>query len=106
PGGFEEGLNALRYNRFEPFVLQVFDRKEAYPALHGDLTLIDCETGEAKEVTISRALLEAYTREHERFCDELNGYCTARAFPYFRTHTRVPFDELVLKIFRQGGFLR
>jgi uncharacterized protein (DUF58 family) len=107
PGGFEVGLNELRYNRFEPFVLQVFDRKEADPRLvHGDLTLIDCETGDEREVTISRSLLEQYAKEHEKYCDELKQYCTQRAYPYFRTNTELPFDELILKIFRQGGFLR
>ena len=59
-----------------------------------------------KEVTVSRSLLDAYKAEHEKYCDELNQFCTARAIPYFRTHTQVPFDELVLRIFRQGGFLR
>ena len=106
PAGFEDALNALRYNRFEPFVLQVYDEKEANPRLHGDLTIVDCETGQTKEVTISRALLDAYRREHERYCDELNAFCTKRTIPYFRTHTRLAFDELVLRIFRQGGFLR
>jgi uncharacterized protein (DUF58 family) len=106
PSGFEEGINALRYNKFEPFVLQVYDEKEANPHFHGDLTLVDCETGEAKEVTVSKSLLDAYKREHEKFMNELSDFCTARALPYFRTHTGVPFDELVLRIFRQGGFLR
>lgn len=106
PAGFEDGINALRYNKFEPFVLQVYDQKEANPALHGDLTLVDCETGEAKEVTVSRSLLEAYRREHEKYMNELSEFCTQRALPYFRTHTQMPFDELVLRIFRQGGFLR
>lgn len=106
PTGFEEGINALRYNRFEPFVLQVYDQREANPALHGDLTLVDCETGELREVTISRSLLEKYRAEHAKYMDELEGFCTARAIPYFRTHTGVPFDELVLRIFRMGGFLR
>lgn len=106
PRGFEEGINELRYAKFEPFVLQVIDPKEANPSLHGDLTLVDCETGEAKEITISRSLLEAYKQEHEKYMNELSQYCTARAIPYFRTTTQVPFDELILKIFRQGGFLR
>ena len=105
PRGFEEGINELRYNKFEPFVLQVYDQREANPTLHGDLTLVDCETGEAKEVTISRSLLEQYRVEHEKYCQELSDFCTARAIPYFRTHTRIPFDELVLRIFRIGGFL-
>lgn len=106
PSGFEEGINSLRYNKFEPFVLQVYDQKEAEPTLHGDLSLVDCETGEVKEVTISRALLEAYRREHEKYCAELAEFCTARALAYFRTHTNLAFDELVLRIFRAGGFLR
>jgi uncharacterized protein (DUF58 family) len=106
PVGYEEGLNVLRYHRFEPFVIQVFDEKEANPPLHGDLTLIDCETGEPKEVTISASLLEAYRREHERYCQELSQFCTQRAVPFFRTHTGIAFDELILRIFRAGGFLR
>ncbi len=105
PVGYEEGLNVLRYHKFEPFVIQVFDEKEASPKLHGDLTLIDCETGEPREVTISARLLEEYKREHERYCQELDEFCTGRAVPFFRTHTAVPFDELVLKMFRAGGFL-
>ena len=106
PKGFEQGINTLRYNKFEPFVLQVYDRKEADPPLHGDLTLVDCETGDTREVTVSRSLLESYKRAHEEYCKELEAYCTKYALPFFRTHTAIPFDELVLKIFRSGGFLR
>jgi uncharacterized protein (DUF58 family) len=106
PQGFEAGINTLRYNKFEPFVLQVYDQREAAPELHGDLTLVDCETGDTREVTVSRSLLEAYKQEHERYCNELSAFCTSRAVPFFRTHTALPFDELVLRIFRQGGFLR
>jgi uncharacterized protein (DUF58 family) len=106
PDGFEQGLNTLRYNKFEPFVLQVYDKREAEPSLAGDLELVDCETGEVREVTVSKSLLEAYQREHERYCKQLESYCTKYAMPFFRTHTSIPFDELVLKIFRSGGFLR
>jgi uncharacterized protein (DUF58 family) len=106
PVGFEAGLNTLRYNKFEPFVLQVYDQREAKPNLHGDLALVDCETGDTREVTISRSLLDQYTRAHESYCQELDDFCTKRAMPFFRTMTSIPFDELVLKIFRSGGFLR
>lgn len=106
PAGYEEGINVLRYNKFEPFVIQVYDQKEANPPLHGDLTLVDCETGDLKEVTISASLLDAYKKEHERYCQELEAYCTKRAVPFFRTTTAVPFEDLVLRIFRAGGFLK
>ncbi|HEY1555544.1 MAG TPA: DUF58 domain-containing protein [Kofleriaceae bacterium] len=106
PRGFEAGINTLRYHKFEPFVLQVYDLREASPKLHGDLALVDCETGDTREVTVSKSLLEAYEREHEKYCKELEAYCTKYAMPFFRTHTSIPFDELVLRIFRSGGFLR
>jgi uncharacterized protein (DUF58 family) len=106
PRGFEEGINELRYNKFEPFVLQVYDEREVNPSFHGDLTLVDCETGETKEVTVSRSMLEQYRKEHALYCDQLSSFCTARAIPYFRTHTAIPFDELILRVFRMGGFLR
>jgi uncharacterized protein (DUF58 family) len=106
PKGFEAGINTLRYHKFEPFVLQVYDIREAAPKLMGDLALVDCETGDTKEITVSKSLLEAYEREHEKYCKELETYCTKYAMPFFRTHTAIPFDELVLRIFRSGGFLR
>jgi uncharacterized protein (DUF58 family) len=106
PAGFEEGINSLRYNGFEPFVLQIYDQKEINPLFHGDLTLVDCETGAAKEITVTKALIEAYVREHEKYCNELSTYASSKGIPYFRTHTKIPFDELVLKIFRLGGFLK
>jgi hypothetical protein len=33
PEGLRAGLNTLRYNKFEPFVLQVYDKREADPQL-------------------------------------------------------------------------
>ena len=106
PKGYEEGLNCLRYNKFEPFVVQIYDQKEVNPPLSGDLTLVDCETGELREVTVSARLLQKYREAHETFCTELDEFCTKRAMPFFRTHTGRPFDELVLSIFRAGGFLK
>jgi uncharacterized protein (DUF58 family) len=106
PDGYEEGLNLLRYNRFEPFAIQLHDPAEARPRIKGDLQLIDCETGEVREVTVSAGLLEAYAREHERYLKELADHCTTKQVPHFLADTSVPFDELVLKIFRRGGFLR
>jgi len=106
PQGFEDGINNLRYNGFEPFVLQIYDQKEVNPNFHGDLTLVDCETGVSKEITVSKSLLEAYQREHEKYCGELSDFCSSKGIPYFRTHTKIAFDELILKIFRLGGFLR
>jgi uncharacterized protein (DUF58 family) len=105
PEGYEEALNLLRYHRFEPTVLHLWDASEARPKLRGDVELVDVETGELREVTISERVLQQFAKEHAAWCDRLAGFCSSHAIPYYRADTAVPFDELVLRIFRAGGFL-
>ncbi len=105
PEGYEAGLNLLRYHRFEPTVIQVYDQHEARPKLRGDVELVDVETGELREVTVTERALAAYVRAHAQYCDQLATFCAGRGIPYFRADTVVPFDELVLRVFRAGGFL-
>ena len=106
PEGYYQAINTLRYNKYETYVVQVYDLKEVRPDLMGDLHLVDCETGEEKEVTISPKLLAEYAKEHDKFCAEIDAYCTERAVPFFRTHTGIPFQDLILEIFRMGGFVK
>ncbi|MFH0901716.1 MAG: DUF58 domain-containing protein, partial [Pseudomonadota bacterium] len=106
PNGYEKAINTLRYHRFDPFVIQVHDESDADPSLKGDLAIVDCETGELREVTITASMLEDYRQEYERYCRSIAEFCTAKAVPFFRTHTGIPFEDLVLRIFRTGGFLK
>ena len=106
PAGYQAAINVLRYNRFEPFMIQLYDAAEARPRLKGDLQLVDCETGDIREITISAKMLETYAREHERYCNELAEFCISKQVPLIRADTREPFDDLVLNIFRRGGFVR
>jgi uncharacterized protein (DUF58 family) len=106
PAGFERGINVLRYNKFEPFVLHVVDAREARPDLRGDVRVYDCESGEEREVTVTAKVLERYGRAYEDYLDEVQRFCTARQVSYFRADVSIPFDELILRVFRRGGFLR
>jgi uncharacterized protein (DUF58 family) len=106
PAGFERGINTLRYNKFEPFVLHVVDPREARPELRGDVRVYDCETGDEREVTVTSKVLERYAEAYGAYLDEAQRFCTTRQVAYFRADVAVPFDELILRVFRRGGFLR
>ena len=106
PRGFEEGLDVLRYHRFEPMVIQLFDRRELEISLQGDVELVDCETGEVRKMTVTPAMVREYRRVFEEFSDDLQTYCTRRQILYFRSALQQSFEDLVLKIFRAGGFLK
>jgi len=106
PAGYQEAINVLAYNHYETFVIQVYDRKEVEPNLMGDLELVDVETGDIRHVTVSPGLLRRYAQEHAAFRRKLADFCTASAMPFFQVHTQVPFADLVLDIFRRGGFVK
>jgi len=107
--GAFDGLNLLRFRKHEPVAIQVLDPVEFNPemtGLRGDVRLLDCEGAGEADVTITPATLRAYTAAHERFCQALAQSCRSRGVPYFRAEIDVPFDELVLRMFRLGGLLR
>jgi uncharacterized protein (DUF58 family) len=106
PAGFERGINVLRYNKFDPFVVHVIDSKEARPKLHGDVLLYDCETGDEREVTVTAKVLDRFAEVHAAYLKEIERFCATRQVPYIAADVQIPFDELILRVFRRGGFLR
>ena len=106
PQGFERGINVLRYNKFDPFVVHVVDKEEAKPKLNGDVLLYDCETGDEREVTITAKVLERFEAAYGQYLADIDRFCTSKTVPYIQADIDTPFDELILRVFRRGGFLR
>jgi uncharacterized protein (DUF58 family) len=106
PRGFERGINVLRYNKFDPFVVHVVDKEEAKPKLAGDVLLYDCETGDEREVTVTAKVLERFANAYGEYLAEIERFCSSKQVPYIQADVGLPFDELILRVFRRGGFLR
>jgi uncharacterized protein (DUF58 family) len=106
PAGFERGLNVLRYNKFDTFLVHVVDPADARPKLHGDVLVYDCETGDEREVTVTSKVLERFRHAYAQYLAEVERFCATHQVPYVAASVQVPFDELILRVFRRGGFLR
>ena len=106
PRGFEDGINQLRYAKFEPYVLQIFDPLEVDPPLHGDVRLIDHETGDFRDVTITPRVLERYKAAHAAYRKEIADFCGQKQVAYHALQTDVPFDDAILSVLRAGGLVR
>lgn len=106
PRGFERGINVLRYNKFDPFVVHVVDAAESRPKLHGDVLVYDCETGDEREVTVTAKVLERFAQAYTNHLAEVERFCATRQVPYATADVSIPFEELILRVLRRGGFLR
>ncbi|MEM9074838.1 MAG: DUF58 domain-containing protein [Myxococcota bacterium] len=106
PRGFEDGINQLRYAKFEPYVLQVFDPLEIEPPLHGDVRLVDHETGEHRDVTVTPRVLARYKEAHKAYRKSIADFCGQKQVAYHPLRTDVPFDDAILSVLRAGGLVR
>lgn len=103
--GYEEALEVLRYNQFDVHVIQVVDPAELRPDARGDLRLIDSESAATFEVTADEALLRRYEDSIDAFLTTLEKFCVTRGIGYARASTAVPFEELVLRVLRDGSMI-
>ena len=106
PSGFEAGINQLRYAKFEPYVLQLFDPAELSPPLNGDVRLIDHETGDYRDVTITPKVLKRYREAHEKYRRSIEDFCRQKQVAYHALSTDIPFDDAILRVLRAGGLVR
>lgn len=107
--GAFEGLNLLRFRKHDAVCVQVLDPAEADPrrmGVRGDVTLVDVESGGRRDLTLSRASLDAFARAHEAFCRKLEADCRSRGIAYARAETDVELEEIVLGLLRRGGIVR
>jgi uncharacterized protein (DUF58 family) len=102
---YEEGLKSLLARRFQITLVHVMDDAELRPDLLGDLKLVDSETGEEREISVSPGLLREYQASVDRFCGGLHGFCSRYGMDYIRTTTSAPFEDLVLKYLRRTGLV-
>ncbi len=105
PAGFEGGINVLRFNKFEPYVVHLVDARDAHPPLHGDVRIVDCESGENRDVTVTKGVLGELSKSYEAYLQGIERFCASRQVPYVAASVDEPFDELVLRVLRRGGLV-
>ena len=96
----------LRFFRQDLFAVHIHTPEEARPDLPDEVLLEDAELGTSQRIRVTPALLEAYAELFEEHCEEVGGYCRKNGWGYVRTTTDVPFEDLILQVFRQGRFLK
>ena len=100
------GLNALRYQKFELFVIHCVSPQEASPELLGDLRLRDAESDRFRDVTLTEGLLRRYCAKFESYCASLERFCRTNEIGYVRCRTDTPFQETIIRMLRREKFLQ
>src|SRR5688500_5656529 len=102
PGGFEAGLKILRTLGHDVFVVHIASARDRDPGAFGEVRFMDAETGELREVEVTPRLAAAYVKAWDAHASELEHFCGRYAIGYVRADAERPFEDIILKAFRQG----
>jgi uncharacterized protein (DUF58 family) len=105
PGGFEAGLKILRTLGHDVFVAHVASTRDRDPGAFGDVRFVDTETGDVRDVDVTPRLAAAYQAAWTAHAEDLESFCGRYEIGYVRADAETPFEDIVLKAFRQGRFL-
>jgi uncharacterized protein (DUF58 family) len=106
PRGFERGLEALRFARYDVLLLQILDEEEVRPGYTGPIRLRDLETNQEQRLTIDELLLGRYRERVQKWCGQIEDFCLKSQIEYLRASTLIPFEDLILKYLRHGIHLQ
>lgn len=105
PGGFEQGLKILRTIGHDVYVIHVASTRDRDPGAFGDARFVDAETGELRELEVTPKLATAYQAAWQAHATELEHFCGRYDIGYVRADAERPFEDVILKAFRQGRLL-
>lgn len=102
---YGEAFDILRYNKFEIYIIHLFDPKELNPLYHGDITLLDSETNEKINITVTPSIRKEFKRRLEQFLNGIERYCKTKGLLYVRAPIDTPFEDNVIRLFRKVRIL-
>lgn len=102
----EKGLLSLRQRGHEVVLAHLLTPDELHPTLDGDLALVDAETGETLEVTLSPSTRASYMNALQQYLDNAAGFCRRHGLGYLLWDGTTAIDDIVTRVLRQRGILR
>lgn len=97
PTGYAAGLKLLSAASRDLGVIQILSPEEIDPLMSGDLKLVDSETGESVEVSLTPDLLERYRREVGHFRQEAAHFCSSRGISFLSASSEEPAEGLLVR---------
>jgi hypothetical protein len=86
-------------------VVQVVSPWERDPPLRGELKLVDAETGQQQNLTITDSMLKKYKAAYEGQATDLKAYSMKYSIGFDQANTDIEFDQFVRGVLQHGRLL-
>ncbi|MHC4935490.1 MAG: DUF58 domain-containing protein [Planctomycetota bacterium] len=104
PGGIEAIREALGPQRHRLLLVPLWRASDRDPDLTGDVELVDCETGESEDVSITAPILERVRVAHDAFHGELRDFARRRGAGILRLDCDREVVPQLAELFEGGRY--
>ncbi|MGD6777503.1 DUF58 domain-containing protein [Sutcliffiella horikoshii] len=99
-------LKIIQANRQQIYLLQVLEEDEVDPSFDGDYMLIDSETNQEVNVTVSDFTRKSYKEKMQQRMEFLESFCFERGISYLVCHTGEKVEDILFKRMTSKGWIR
>jgi uncharacterized protein (DUF58 family) len=103
--GPQAGLKILRTIGHDVFAVHVTSERDRDPGVFGTIRFVDVETGAMREIEVTPRLAAAYVKAAGQHAEALEHFCGRYDIGCVRADAERPFEDVILRTFRQGRFL-
>ena len=104
--GYETALKMLVAREMDVYLLHILSPEELQPKLVGDLSLLDCEDSDRRDISVSATLLQRYEQTLNAFVEQARTFCNRRSITYVSVRSDQPIEPLVNEYLRSRGLVR
>jgi uncharacterized protein (DUF58 family) len=94
---FRTEAKLLAQRKFDVNFIQVLADEEMNPEVTGDLLMVDCESGDEREITANDRAIAAYKKILAQYTSSLESFCKANGLGYTLLQASASFEDLLLK---------
>lgn len=100
-----QAIDQLRYAKHQIHVIQCVSPWERDPPIRGELQLVDVESNEHQNLTITDSMLRRYRKAFAHLTENLKRYSNRNAIGFAQAPTDVAFDQFIRRLLEHGGLL-
>jgi uncharacterized protein (DUF58 family) len=97
-GSFDELLKYLIYNKQAVYVCHILSPQEMHPDVSESIRLVDSETGEKMDITVTPSLLNSYNKALEKFKSDMRRCCVKWGAHYFNFSSDLAVEEMIKEV--------
>ncbi len=97
-GEFDELLKYLTYHKQTVYICHILSPQEISPVINESIRLVDSETGEFVDITVTKGLIDSYYKTLGSFRSSIEKSCRNWGAYYFQFSSKLTVDIMVKEV--------